>query len=284
MSKPKPLDTLLPGATRVRVCVCVRVRTVRLARVGVPWGRETKGEVNEREGCNGQGGGEDDVHAWEEEKGIEREGDLTGVWSVCASEKDGASWTRIVASRTSERGRIGRRGDKTGVRKGEIRSAKQRRRYRRGPHTYTRAHPDTQTRTRSHTHIYTRARARASAGAHWAVKLAHYRLPDSHHELLEKSIEYKKSPWCARRAEPSPSSTLALFLSLPLVVALARSLRLPSVSLSPPLRLSFASLSPTDLSASRCISRARTRCIRARRCSRQREGEFACIYAVDRRR
>lgn len=84
----------------------VRVRIARLPREEAPRGRGTKGGeggLNEREGCNGQGGGEGDAHAWEEEKGTEREGDLTGVWNMRASEKDDASWTRNVASRTRER-------------------------------------------------------------------------------------------------------------------------------------------------------------------------------------
>lgn len=68
----------------------VRVRIARLPLEEAPRGGETKG-VNERDGYNGQGGGEGDVHAWEEEKGIEREGDLTGVWNVCATEKDRTS-------------------------------------------------------------------------------------------------------------------------------------------------------------------------------------------------
>lgn len=81
----------------------VRVRIARLPREEAPRGRETK-RVNEREGRNGQGGGggEGDVHAWEEEKGIERDGDLTDVWSMRASDEDGASRTRIVAARTRE--------------------------------------------------------------------------------------------------------------------------------------------------------------------------------------
>lgn len=82
----------------------------------------------------------------------------------------------------------------------------------------------------AHVHMH-RASTHSPADAHRAVKLAHYRLPDSHHGLLEKSIEYKKSPWCARRAEPSPlppssfpsfslslSSSFVLFLSLSLSV------------------------------------------------------------------
>lgn len=81
----------------------VRVRIARLPREEAPRGRETK-RVNEREGRNGQGGGEGDVHAWEEEKGIEGDGDLTDVWSMRASDEDGASRTRIVATRTSETG------------------------------------------------------------------------------------------------------------------------------------------------------------------------------------
>lgn len=106
------------------------------------------------------------------------------------------------------------------------------------------------------TYTYTRP-THSPADAHGAVKLAHYRLPDSHHELLEKSIEYKKSPWCARRAEPSPlppssfpsfshssSSTLFLFLSLFLSISFY---------------LSSTSLSPTTLPASRRISCAHTR-------------------------
>jgi len=120
---------------------------------------------------------------------------------------------------------------------------KQRQRYRRSPHT--------------HTHALTHT----PADAHRAIKLAHYRLPDSHHELLEKSIEYKKSPWCARRAKPSPlpplsflsfclSSSFSLFLFLSLLF---------SLSLSLSFYLSFASLSPTTLPASRRISHAHTR-------------------------
>lgn len=85
----------------------------------------------------------------------------------------------------------------------------------------------------AHTHIHT-PYTLASGCTHRAVKLAHYRLPDSHHELLEKSIEYKKSPWCARQAEPFP---------------------LPPSSSS----LASASLSPTTLPASHRISRAHTR-------------------------
>jgi len=135
---------------------------------------------------------------------------------------------------------------------------KQRQRYRRSPHTH------------AHALIHT------PADAHRAIKLAHYRLPDSHHELLEKSIEYKKSPWCARRAKPSPlpplsflsfclSSSFSLFLFLSLLLSLYL-----SISVLPP----FRPLPSLLLAA----SLARTRGIRVRRCLRRREGELACIH------
>lgn len=89
---------------------------------------------------------------------------------------------------------------------------------------------------------------------------------DSHHELLEKSIEYKKSPMVrARRVEalsyPSPTS-----------FSLSRSLR-PSFR---------ASLSSNTLRASHVRSRARARGIRV--CSRDKERESSRVYTGDRRR
>lgn len=207
-----------------------------------------------------------DVHAWEEEKGIERDGDLTDVWSMRASDEDGASRTRTVAARARETTGHYRRRDKTGTRERGIRSVGRRRRYRRSPHIHMRARPPTL----------------AQADAHWAVRLAHYRLPDSHHELLEKSIEYKKSPWCARRAEPSPllprpssfpSCSLSSSFSL---------LPFPSLVLSVSFQLRSASLSPTAPFPllSRRISRARsTRGICVRRCSAIKRGR-ARVYTL----
>lgn len=96
------------------------------------------------------------------------------------------------------------------------------------------------------------ARTHARAGGCTLSRQAHYRLPDSHHELLEKSIEYKKSPWCARRAEPfplPPSSFPSFSLSPVFVLALSLSPYL-FLSLSPP---------PAARPASRRVSRARTR-------------------------
>lgn len=114
----------------------------------------------------------------------------------------------------------------------------------------------------------------SSADAHRAVKLAHYRLPDSHHELLEKSIEYKKSPWCARRAEPSPlppssSPLLSLSLSCLCSRSLFSSLSL-SISLLPPFR--------PLLSLRLAASLARTRSIRVRPLFATKRGRVACIY------
>lgn len=169
-----------------------------------------------------------------------------------ASDEDGASRTRIVAARTRETADHYRRRDKTGTRERGIRSVGRRRRYRRSPHTHARRPPTL-----------------AQADAHWAVRLAHYRLPDSHHELLEKSIEYKKSPWCARRAEPSPLLHPRHFppalsrprsRSFPLPLSFPPSL---SSSVLPP----FRPLPPFPL-LSPHLSRAHTRGICVRRCSR----------------
>lgn len=59
------------------VCACAHSQVAM--RGSTERARDEGGGLNEREGCNGQGGGEGDAHAWEEEKGIEREEDLTGV-------------------------------------------------------------------------------------------------------------------------------------------------------------------------------------------------------------
>lgn len=248
-------------------CVRVRVRIARLPREKAARGREDEGgSTSER-----------DVMVREEERDRLRVGgrerDRAGerpygcVWNMRASEKDDASWTRNVASRTSEIGEIYRGG---------IRLAREKEGFSRRDSEGAISSKPTHIHARVfHTHTHTRARA----DAHRAVKLAHYRLPDSHHELLEKSIEYKKSPWCARRAEPSllfHPHLSPLYLSPVLVLALSHSLslRLPvSFSLSL-FCLPFAHL-PSLLLA---VSLARTRGIRVRRCSRQREGELACIH------
>lgn len=87
---------------------------------------------------------------------------------------------------------------------------------------------------------------------------------DSHHELLEKSIEYKKSPWCVRRvgalSPPPPSS----FPSLSFSPFLSPFLLLPPSRPSP-----FLPLLPR-------LFLARARGIRV--CSRQREGELTSIH------
>lgn len=121
----------------------------------------------------------------------------------------------VALARAKEReGEAVGRGDKTGEREREMPSAGRRRRIPRRGTSHTRTRTPTPTRTHSRS---------TPADTHRAVKLAHYRLPDSHHELLEKSIEYKKSPWCARRVgalslspqpPPPPSSFPSLSLSL----------------------------------------------------------------------
>lgn len=121
----------------------------------------------------------------------------------------------------------------------------------------------------AHIHMRARPPTLAQADAHWAVRLAHYRLPDSHHELLEKSIEYKKSPWCARRAEPSPLLHPRHFPSCSLSSSFSL-LPFPSLFPSVSFQLCSASLSPTTpfLLLSPHLSRAHTRGICVRRCSR----------------
>jgi len=104
-------------------------------------------------------------------------------------------------------------------------------------------------RTRVHTHTHTHTESRTTQPL------------DSHHELLEKSIEYKKrAPWCARRVEALSCPSLAPFRT------------------SRSLRLSFrASLSST-LRASHVRSRARG----IRICSCNKERESSRVYTGDR--
>lgn len=93
---------------------------------------------------------------------------------------------------------------------------------------------------------------------------------DSHHELLEKSIEYKKSPWCVRRVgslSPSPPSS---FPSLSFSLSL--SLFLPLPPSRPP---SFLPLLPH-------LSRARARAVSV--FARDKERASSRVYTNDRRR
>lgn len=177
-----------------------------------------------------------------------REMEIQRMCGVCARR----TRTARVGRGSSPRERVRRAGhyrrrDKTGTRERGIRSVGRRRRYRRSPHTHARALQHS--RKRMHTGPF---------------RLAHYRLPDSHHELLEKSIEYKKSPWCARRAEPSPllhPLVISLLLSLVLVLALSLSLSL-SLRLFPALFcLPFAHYTlPASLAASLARAHARYLC------------------------
>lgn len=167
-----------------------------------------------------------------------------------------------------------RRRDKTGTRERGIRSVGRRRRYRRSP---------------PHTHARAPSNTRASGCTLGRQALAHYRLPDSHHELLEKSIEYKKSPWCARRAEPSPLLSSLRPRHFPPALSRPRSRSFPfPLSFSPSLSSSvlppFRPHCTLPASLSPHLSRAQhTRYL----CSpllRDKERESSRVYTGDRRR
>lgn len=149
-----------------------------------------------------------------EEKGIER--DLPGVQNKY--EKDDANRTRIVAlakrRREKERenleGRWG--GDKTSAREREIISVE--RRQRDISSKLSRTH------TRLNIHI------------HWAVKLAHYRLPERLPPRTFGKINRIQEKPMVRQASRSPLSSASLVFSFSLFPSLSLSL-FPSATLSP---------------------------------------------------
>lgn len=80
--------------------------------------RDEGGIIDEREGCNGQGaGGRGDVHAWEEEKGIERDGQLPRcVEHACVGggRRELDEERRLAIERETERGVTKRRREDRG--------------------------------------------------------------------------------------------------------------------------------------------------------------------------
>lgn len=98
VSKPRPLDTLLPGATRL--CLRVRVRARLPRKRGGNEGLKRGEAASERDVTIG-GGGEGDVHAWEEEKGFER--DRPGVQNVEEGQRESDGERRSLVVRKRER-------------------------------------------------------------------------------------------------------------------------------------------------------------------------------------
>lgn len=169
-----------------------------------------------------------------EEKGTE--GDVPGVWKrVGEGRRDRTRIVALANGREKEEENLERErgGDKTGARGGEIARGTKTGRCCRSSHVYV--HASTYTFTGSSSSRATDCQR------------------DSHYELLEKSIEYKKSPWCVRRvgslSPPRPSSFPSLSSS-------------PSFSFYHPLS-STALPAPLATSLSRARARARYPCLLA---------------------
>lgn len=127
--------------------------------------------------------------------------------------------------------------------------------------------------TAEFTHTRSRARARAQTLSHTEPQRATQPL-DSHHELLEKSIEYKKSPM-VRQASRSPLLSFS-HIFLPLSLSPSLLLCLPPVHYPPCLSRALA------LARSRVRARARAREISVWVRSCRGGGESrVCTLAID---
>lgn len=184
-----------------------------------------------------------------------------------ASEKDDASWTRNVASRTSEIGEICRGG---------IRLAREKEGFSRWDSEGSISSKPTHIHARVfHTHIYTRTSGCTPSRQARALQTA--RLPPRTFGKINRIQEKPMVRQASGALSPLPPSSFpSLSLSRPRSRSFSFSLPpspclFLSISLLPPFR-------PPTLPASRRVSHAHTRYPCSRRCSRQREGELACIH------